>query len=96
MNIFVFVKQIPVISDIRMNHQTFTVDRSSAGSMVNPADLHAVEAALSLKSVLGGSVTVLTMGEMCIRDRHTAVIVNVLIITAVQTSGLKQKLNMPL
>lgn len=63
MNIFVFVKQIPVISDIRMNHQTFTVDRSSAGSMMNPADLHAVEAALSLKSVLGGSVTVLTMGD---------------------------------
>ena len=24
MNIFVFVKQIPVISDIQMNHQTFT------------------------------------------------------------------------
>ncbi len=63
MNIFVFVKQIPVISDIQMNHQTFTVDRSSAGNMMNPADLHAVEAALSLKASLGGSVTVLTMGD---------------------------------
>lgn len=63
MNIFVLVKQVPVISDIRINHQTFTVDRSGAGSMMNPSDLYAVEAALSLKSSLGGTVTVLTMGD---------------------------------
>lgn len=66
MNIFVLVKQVPVISDIRINHQTFTVDRSSAGNMINPSDLYAVEAALSMKSSIGGTVTVLTMGnESC-------------------------------
>lgn len=51
MNIFVLMKQVPVISDIKINHQTFTVDRSTAGSMMNPSDAHAITAAVSLKKV---------------------------------------------
>ena len=66
MNIFVLMKQVPVISDIKINHQTFTVDRSTAGSMMNPSDAHAITAAVSLKKSLGGTVTVLSMGnESC-------------------------------
>ena len=42
MNIFVLMKQVPVISDIKINHQTFTVDRSTAGTMMNPVDAHAL------------------------------------------------------
>lgn len=63
MNIFVLVKQVPVISDIHIDHETFTVDRSSAGALLNPVDLNAIEAALALRASQGGSVTVLTMGS---------------------------------
>ena len=63
MNIYVLLKQIPVISDIKINPQTFTIDRSGAGTMANPSDLNALEAALNLKASLGGSVTVISMGN---------------------------------
>ncbi|MDD3221378.1 MAG: electron transfer flavoprotein beta subunit/FixA family protein [Clostridia bacterium] len=63
MNIFVLIKQVPVISEIAINHQTFTADRSAAGSMMNPCDLFALEAAFELKTSNGGTVTVLTMGN---------------------------------
>lgn len=63
MNIYVLMKQIPVISDILINPQTFTVDRSHAALTTNPSDLNALEAALTLKAEKGGKVTVLTMGN---------------------------------
>ena len=63
MNIYVLLKQIPVISDIKINNQTFTVDRSNAANMTNPSDLNALEAALTLKGSCGGTVTVVTMGN---------------------------------
>ena len=63
MNIYVLMKQVPVISDIKINHQTFTVDRSSVGTMMNPVDAHAISAAVALKKSLGGTVTVLSMGN---------------------------------
>ncbi len=66
MNIYVLMKQVPVISDIKIDHRTFTVDRSTAGTMMNPVDAHAVSAAVALKKSLGGTVTVLSMGnESC-------------------------------
>lgn len=66
MNIYVLLKQIPVISDIKIDHKTFTIDRSNAANMANPSDLNALEAALTLKGASGGTVTVLTMGnESC-------------------------------
>ena len=63
MNIFVLMKQIPVISDIKINPQTFSIDRSNAALTANPADLNALEAALQLKSEKGGKVTVISMGN---------------------------------
>ena len=63
MNIYVLMKQVPVISDIKIDHQTFTVDRSSVGTMMNPVDAHAISAAIDLKKSLGGTVTVLSMGN---------------------------------
>ena len=66
MNIYVLMKQVPVISDIKINHQTFSVEREGAGTMMNPADVHAISAAVALKKSFGGSITVLTMGnESC-------------------------------
>lgn len=63
MNIYVLLKQIPVISDIKINHQTFTIDRSNVANVANPSDLNALEAALTLKSEKGGTVTVISMGN---------------------------------
>ena len=63
MNIYVLVKQVPVISDIKINHQTFSIERDGAGTMMNPVDIHAVSAAVALKKSLGGTITVLTMGN---------------------------------
>ena len=40
MNIYVLVKQVPVISDIKINHQTFSIERDGAGTMMNPVDIH--------------------------------------------------------
>lgn len=63
MKIYVLMKQVPVISDIKIDHKSFTVDRSSAGSMMNPADVHAISAAVALKKSQGGTITVLSMGD---------------------------------
>ena len=63
MNIYVLIKQIPVISDIKINPQTFTIDRSNAALTANPSDLNALEAALTLKAAKGGTVTVISMGN---------------------------------
>ena len=66
MNIVVLVKQVPVVSDMKIDHEKLTVDRSGVGSMTNPGDLHAIEAALCVRDALGGTVTALSMGpETC-------------------------------
>lgn len=63
MNIYVLMKQIPVISDIKINPQTFTIDRSNTALTANPSDLNALEAALQFKAEKGGKVTVISMGK---------------------------------
>ena len=62
MKILVLLKEVPVVSDIKINRQYFTIDRSGVGKMMNPADRHAIEAALSLVDARGGEVTAMTMG----------------------------------
>ena len=62
MNILVLLKEVPVVSDIKIDKEKLTIDRSGAGKMMNPADKHAIEAALTLAGAKGGSVTAMTMG----------------------------------
>ena len=62
MKILVLLKEVPVVSEIRINRQYLTIDRSGVGKMMNPADRHAVEAALVLANARGGEVTAITMG----------------------------------
>ena len=62
MIILVLLKEVPVVSEIRINRQYFTIDRSGVGKMMNPADRHAIEAALKLADTRGGEVTAITMG----------------------------------
>lgn len=67
MNIAVLLKQVPAVSDIQLAADNNLV-RVGAPSMLNPVDLHALEAALALKDQEGGTVTLVTMGTALASD----------------------------
>ena len=62
MKIFVTVKQVPDTSGKVAVNPDGTLDRASMQTSINPDDLNAVEAALSLKDELGCKVIAFTMG----------------------------------
>lgn len=72
-NIVVCIKQVPDAAEVKVNPQTGTLIREGVPSMINPFDLHALEAALQLRETLGeGKVIALSMGppqaEQALRD----------------------------
>lgn len=63
MHAVVAIKQVPDTSNVRIDPETGTLIREGVPAIVNPYDIHAVEAAVQLKERLGGGqVTVITMG----------------------------------
>jgi electron transfer flavoprotein beta subunit len=60
--IVVCVKQVPDTSEVRINPETNTLIRDGVQSIINPYDMHAIEAGLQLREKVGGTVTVVTMG----------------------------------
>lgn len=62
MHIIVCVKQVPDTTEVRIDPETNTLDRSSAPAIINPYDSHAVEEAVRIKEEFGGRVTVISMG----------------------------------
>jgi electron transfer flavoprotein beta subunit len=62
MRIVVCVKQVPDTAEVRINPETNTLIREGVPSIINPYDMHAIEAGLQLKEKMGGTVTVITMG----------------------------------
>jgi len=58
MRIIVCIKQVPSVSEVKIDEETGVLIRESAGTKLNPYDLLALEAAFRLS----GSVTVVTMG----------------------------------
>jgi electron transfer flavoprotein beta subunit len=58
----VCLKQVPDATEVTIDPKTNTLIREGVPSIINPYDVHAVEAALQLKDMYGGKVTVLTMG----------------------------------
>jgi electron transfer flavoprotein beta subunit len=58
----VCLKQVPDATEVTIDPKTNTLVREGVPSIINPYDVHAVEAALQLKDMYGGKVTVLTMG----------------------------------
>jgi electron transfer flavoprotein beta subunit len=62
MDIIVCIKQVPDTTEVRINPETNTLIREGVPSIVNPFDENAIEAALQLKDLHGGKVTVVTMG----------------------------------
>jgi len=72
MNIIVCIKQVPDTAEVKINPETGTLIREGVPSIINPFDMHAIEASLRIKERVGGKVTVLTMGppqaETALRD----------------------------
>jgi electron transfer flavoprotein beta subunit len=62
MRYVVCIKQVPETTDVKINPATNTLMREGVVSIINPFDMYAIEEALRMKSRLGGTVTVLTMG----------------------------------
>ncbi len=62
MNIVVCIKQVPDVTDVRIDPETNTLIREGVPSIINPFDMYAIEEAIRLKERMGGEVTVLTMG----------------------------------
>lgn len=60
--IAVLIKQVPDSDDVRMDEETGTMIREGIGAIINPLDLHALQAALELRSYRGGSVVAISMG----------------------------------
>ncbi len=62
LHIVVCIKQVPDSAQIRVHPVHNTIMRQGVPTIINPYDLFALEEALRLRDVLGGVVTVLTMG----------------------------------
>lgn len=72
MKIVVCIKQVPDAAEVRINPETGTLIREGVPSIINPFDMHAIEAGLQIREKIGGNITVLTMGppqaETALRD----------------------------
>lgn len=72
MEIVICIKQVPDTAEVRINPETNTLIRDGVPSIINPYDMHAIEAGLQIKEKAGGKVTVITMGppqaETALRD----------------------------
>lgn len=62
MDIVVLIKQIPDPAYIRFDPSTRRLVREGVPNILNPFDLHAIEEALRLRDLHGGSVSAITMG----------------------------------
>lgn len=62
MNILVCIKQVPGSNNVEVDPITGVLKRDGIQSKMNPYDLYALEAALSLTEKFGGSVWAVTMG----------------------------------
>jgi len=62
LKIFVCVKQVPGVSEVKIDPKTNTLVREGVESVINPNDRNAIELALTLKEKHGAEVLILSMG----------------------------------
>jgi len=62
MKIFVCIKQVPGVSEVKIDPKTNTLVREGIPSIINPHDKNAIELALSIKEKHGAEVIALSMG----------------------------------
>jgi electron transfer flavoprotein beta subunit len=58
----VCIKQVPDTTQVRIDPETNTLVREGIPAIINPFDLHAIEAAMQIKETYGGVVSLLSMG----------------------------------
>ena len=72
MKVYVCIKQVPGVSEVRIDPKTNTLIREGIPSIVNPHDKHAVELALTIKEKHEAEVIALSMGppqaEVALRE----------------------------
>jgi electron transfer flavoprotein beta subunit len=68
MKIIVCVKQVPEVTEVKIDPVTHTLVREGVPSILNPFDEFAVEEALRIRERHGGEVTVITMGPPQARE----------------------------
>jgi electron transfer flavoprotein beta subunit len=62
LNIIVCIKQVPEITEVKIDPKTHTLIREGVPNIVNPFDEFAVEEAIRIKEKHSAEVTVITMG----------------------------------
>jgi electron transfer flavoprotein beta subunit len=60
--IVVCIKQVPDVTQVRINPETNTLVREGVANMINPFDMYAIEEGVRLKEKHGGTTTVISMG----------------------------------
>jgi len=60
--IFVCIKQVPGITEVRVNPKTNTLIREGIPSIMNPMDKNGIQLALDIKEKHGGEIIALSMG----------------------------------
>lgn len=62
LHVIVCLKVVPKPEEVTVNRETMTIERANVRSEINPADMNALELALSLKEQHQGRVTLVAMG----------------------------------
>ena len=62
LNTVVCIKQVPDTTQVRIDPETTPLVREGIPAIINPFDLHAIEAAARIKERYGGACTLLSMG----------------------------------
>jgi len=62
LKIFVCIKQVPGVSEVRIDPETNSLVREGIPSVTNPFDKNAIELALTIKEKLGAEVIAISMG----------------------------------
>ena len=85
MKIVVCIKQVPDTAEVRINPETNTLVRDGVQSIINPYDMHAIEAGLQIRERAGGTVTAVTMGppqaEAALRETISMGVDNAVLLT---------------
>lgn len=91
MNLVVCVKQVPNTTEIRIDPVTNTLIREGVESILNPFDNYAVEEAVRLKEIHGGTVTAICMGppqgEEILREAVSLGVDNIILLSDRKFAG---------
>ena len=67
MDIFVCMKQVPILSEIKVDEKKGLVIREGSAMVINPEDTNAIELAIELRNKFGGKITAISMGPKSVR-----------------------------